>query len=118
MFVDSCYSGQIRTGETLLASRPVVLMVDESAYPANFSVITASRYDQVASSSKDLNHGIFSYYLMKGLEGDADDNKDGTITLSKLQNYLAERVPLFAMTMGLQQQPQLVGDGARVLVPK
>jgi len=55
---------------------------------------------------------------MKGLEGDADDNKDGTITLSKLQNYLAERVPLFAMTMGLQQQPQLVGDGSRVLVPK
>ena len=118
MFVDSCYSGQIRTGETLLASRPVVLKVEESAYPANFSVITASRYDQIASSSKDLNHGIFSYYLMKGLEGDADDNKDGTITLSKLQNYLAERVPLFAMTMGLQQQPQLVGDGSRVLVPK
>jgi hypothetical protein len=119
MFIDSCYSGQIRTGETLLASaRPVVLTVQETAYPPEFTVITASASDQIASSSPDLKHGIFSYYLMKGLEGEADENKDGTITIGKLQSYLAERVPRFAMTMSRKQEPQLVGDSARVLVSK
>ena len=119
MFIDSCYSGQIRTGETLLASaRPVVIKVDEAAYPPEFTVITASASDQIASSSPDLKHGIFSYYLMKGLEGEADENKDGTITIGKLQSYLAERVPRFAMTMSRKQEPQLVGDSARVLVSK
>ena len=119
MFIDSCYSGQIRTGETLLASaRPVVLTVQETAYPPEFTVITASASDQIASSSPDLKHGIFSYYLMKGLEGEADENKDGTITVGKLQSYLAERVPRFAMTMSRKQEPQLIGDGSRVLISK
>jgi hypothetical protein len=117
MFIDSCYSGQIRTGETLLASaRPVVLTVQDTAYPPDFTVITASASDQIASSSPDLKHGIFSYYLMKGLEGEADENKDGTITIGKLQSYLAERVPRFAMTMSRKQEPQLRGDANRVLV--
>ncbi len=117
MFIDSCYSGQIRTGETLLASaRPVVLKVDDVAYPPAFAVITASASDQIASSSPDLKHGIFSYYLMKGLEGEADENQDGTITMGKLQGYLADRVPRFAMTMSRKQEPQLVGDANRVLV--
>jgi hypothetical protein len=119
MFIDSCYSGQIRTGETLLASaRPVVLSVQETAYPPEFTVITASASDQIASSSPDLKHGIFSYYLMKGLEGEADENKDGTITIGKLQSYLAERVPRFAMTMSRKQEPQLTGDASRVLVAR
>ena len=117
MFIDSCYSGQIRTGETLLASaRPIVMKVDEVAYPPEFTVITASASDQIASSSPDLKHGIFSYYLMKGLEGEADENRDGTISIGKLQSYLAERVPRFAMTMGRKQEPQLVGDSNRVWV--
>jgi hypothetical protein len=117
MFIDSCYSGQIRTGETLLASaRPVVMKVDEVAYPPDFTVITASASDQIASSSPDLKHGIFSYYLMKGLEGEADENRDGTITIGKLQSYLSDRVPRFAMTMSRKQEPQLVGDSNRVLV--
>jgi uncharacterized caspase-like protein len=119
MFIDSCYSGQIRTGETLLASaRPVVLTVQDTAYPPDFTVITASASDQIASSSPDLKHGIFSYYLMKGLEGEADENKDGTITIGKLQTYLAERVPRFAMTMSRKQEPQLTGDANRVLVAR
>ena len=119
MFIDSCYSGQIRTGETLLASaRPVVLSVQETAYPPDFTVITASASDQIASSSPDLKHGIFSYYLMKGLEGEADNNGDGTITIGKLQSYLAERVPRFAMTMSRKQEPQLTGDANRVLVAR
>jgi len=119
MFIDSCYSGQIRTGETLLASaRPVVLTVQETAYPPDFTVITASASDQIASSSPDLKHGIFSYYLMKGLEGEADDKGDGIITIGKLQSYLAERVPRFAMTMSRKQEPQLTGDANRVLVAR
>ena len=119
MFIDSCYSGQTRGGEQLLASaRPVSIMVSEKAYPDNFTVMSASASSQISSSSPDLKHGIFSYYLMKGLEGDADDNKDGTITIGKLQSYLSEKVPRFAMKMNRTQEPQLVGDSARVLVSK
>jgi hypothetical protein len=117
MFLDSCYSGQTRGGETLLASaRPIAIKVSESAYPANFTVISASAPDQLSSSSPDLKHGIFSYYLMKGMEGDADLNKDGKITVAEMQEYLNDMVGRQAMSMNRKQQPQLFGDPSRVLI--
>ena len=119
LFMDACYSGQIRTGETLLASaRPIVIQPKASGFPANFTVISASAPDQLASSSPELEHGVFSYFLMKGMEGEADLNKDGRITVQEMQSYLKEAVGRKAMALNRTQQPQVVGDQARVLVAR
>jgi hypothetical protein len=117
IFMDACYSGQARSGETLVANaRPVTLKAEKKLFPDNFTVITASQADQISSSSPDLKHGIFSYYLMKGMEGDADANKDGKITLGEMQAYLVENVGRQAGMMSRKQEPQLIGDASRVLV--
>jgi uncharacterized caspase-like protein len=117
MFMDACYSGQIRTGDTLIASaRPLALSSTNASFPSEFTVFTASAPDQIASSSPDLKHGIFSYYLMKGMEGDADENRDGKITAAELQTYILEMVGKQAMTLNRRQEPQMVGDLGRVLV--
>jgi hypothetical protein len=118
MFIDSCYSGQARTGETLLASaRPIVVTAKHATtFPPNFTVMSASAPDQISSSSPDLKHGIFSYYLMRGMEGAADVNNDAQITVSEMQAYLAENVTKRALGMNRTQQPQVVGDQSRVLV--
>jgi TPR repeat protein len=119
LFLDSCYSGQSRTGETLLASaRPIALKAQSSSFPPEFTVITATAPDQMSWSSPELKHGIFSYYLMKGMEGDADLSKDGVITMQEMQNYLTENVARQAQRNGRTQLPQLQGDGTRVLVAK
>ena len=119
IFLDSCYSGQARSGETLVANaRPVQLKSDSRYFPENFTVITASQNDQISSSNPELQHGIFSYYLMKGMEGDADANKDGKITLGEMQTYLTENVSRHAAMMSRKQEPQLIGDANRVLVGK
>ena len=71
IFMDACYSGQARGGETLVASaRPIALKSQPTTFPANFTIISASQADQISSSSPDLQHGIFSYYLMRGMEGE------------------------------------------------
>ena len=118
MFIDSCYSGQSRTGETLLASaRPIAVTAKQtSSFPSNFTVISASAPDQISSSSPELKHGIFSYYLMRGMEGEADTNKDKQITVAEMQAYLSENVSRRAMGMNRTQQPQVIGDQTRVLV--
>ena len=117
MFFDSCYSGGTRSGETLLVSaRPISIKANESIFPGNFTVISASSMDQISSSSPELKHGIFSFYVMKGLEGEADLNKDEIITVGELQTYLIDMVPRQAMKMNRKQDPQLVGDFDRVLV--
>ena len=117
LFLDACYSGQSRTGETLLAgARPISIQPKASTFPSNFTVLSASAPEQIASSSPDLKHGIFSYYLMKGMEGEADQNKDGAITVQEMQSYLKDSVGRKAMALNRTQQPQVVGDQSRVLV--
>jgi hypothetical protein len=117
LFLDACYSGQSRTGETLIASaRPISIKSESRIYPDNFTVITASQNDQISSSNPDLKHGIFSYYLMRGMEGDADTDKDGKITLGEMQSYLVENVGRQAGMMNRKQEPQLIGDANKVLV--
>lgn len=117
MFLDSCYSGQTRGGDVLIAgARPIAPKISANSYPQNFTVISASANDQISSASPDLKHGIFSYYLMKGMEGDADLNKDSKITVAEMQEYLTDMVGRQAMGMNRKQQPQLFGDRDRVLV--
>jgi hypothetical protein len=117
LFLDACYSGQSRTGETLLAgARPISIQPKASTFPSNFTVLSASSPEQIASSSPELKHGIFSYFLMKGMEGEADQNKDGVITVQEMQSYLSDSVGRKAMSLSRTQQPQVVGDQAKVLV--
>jgi Caspase domain len=117
MFMDACYSGQIRTGDTLLANaRPIVIKSAAAPFPPEFTLFTASEPDQIASSSPELKHGIFSYYLMKGMEGDADENKDGKITAAELQIYVAEMTSKQAMALNRKQKPQMIGDPRRILI--
>jgi hypothetical protein len=119
MFIDACYSGQTRGGDVLVANaKPLSLKSDTNGYPPNFTVITASANDQISSSSPELKHGIFSFYLMKGMEGDADANKDGKITVGEMQDYLSDKVSRQAMTLNRKQTTQFVGDTGRVLITR
>jgi Caspase domain len=117
MFIDSCYSGLSKTGEILLSgSKPVTLKISDMDYPTGFTVMTASAPDQISSSSTELQHGIFSFYLMKGMEGDADSNNDKNITVGEMQKFLLDNVQLRAMSLNRKQIPQVVGNTDRVLV--
>ncbi len=117
IFLDSCYSGMARTGQTLLASaRPITLKSSAQTFPADFTVISASSAEQISSSSNELKHGIFSYYLMRGMEGEADTNKDGKITAGEMHSYLMDNVTRQASLANRVQNPQLSGDANRVLV--
>ena len=117
IFMDSCYSGQSRGGDALMVNaRPIKMKSSGADYPSTFTVLTASAPDQISWSSDELGHGIFSYYLMKGIEGNADLNKDGKITAGEMQEHLTDTVGRQAMGMNHKQQPQLFGDSNKVLV--
>jgi len=118
MFFDTCYSGVSRDEETLLASaRPVrIIANEEEGIPDNFTIFSASQLDQISSGLKEAKHGIFSYYLMKGLEGKADSNQDKKITNGELLAYMDENVSQKASELGRQQNPSLAGDPDKVLI--
>ena len=61
----------------------------------------------------EAKNGMFSYFLMKGMEGDADSNRDNQITAAELHEYVEQNV---VQQSGGSQVPELQGDASRVLV--
>jgi hypothetical protein len=56
---------------------------------------------------EQLGHGLFTYYLLKGMRKDADRNGDGEVTLAELGAYLIDSVTEAARSdYGHEQKPQ------------
>ncbi|MEM9296439.1 MAG: caspase family protein, partial [Planctomycetota bacterium] len=74
-------------------------------------IMTASQDDQVAQELQELGHGVFTYYLVQGLNGEADRyknaNTDGKVNVEELYLYVRDKVE--AKTNGAQT-PQLNDD--------
>ena len=113
VFLDTCYSGTTRGPDMLIASRPIAIRAIEQAVPEGFTVMTAAAGDQTAKPLEEAKHGMFSYFLMKGMEGDADANQDNQITAGELHAYVKQHV--IQQSSG-SQTPELQGDADRVLV--
>ena len=56
--------------------------------------LSASRDREQSFESSDWGggHGIFTYYVVRGLEGEADENGDGIVTADELQDYVYRNV--------------------------
>ena len=119
LFMDSCYSGQGKNGTTLLASaRPLSINATKPLLSANVTILTSAAGDQIAISAPEIKHGLFSYFLMRGMEGAADTNRDGNISMQELHQYVSLNVAREATLRGKQQSPTLQGSGEIILVGK
>lgn len=96
-----------------ITSRPIAIRAKQSPIPECFTVFTAQAGDQTAKPLEEAKHGMFSYFLMKGMEGDADSNQDNQITAAELHEYVEQNV---VQQSGGSQVPELQGDANRILV--
>ncbi len=109
VFFDACFSGADRDNEILLAgARPSTLRAAQPAADAKLTVFSASSGAQVSSAYPDMRHGLFSYFLMKGMRGEADLNGDKKITIAEMERYLQDNVPHIARRMGREQDPRVI----------
>ena len=117
VFLDACFSGANRESEMLLADARPVFMEVNTALTGNVTVFSASSGKEISSAWPEKKHGIFSYYLMKGMRGDADDNQDKKITVGELGDYLKNNVTATAGMLDRDQTPGLeTRDRERVLI--
>ncbi|HBN10075.1 MAG TPA: hypothetical protein DD435_16025 [Cyanobacteria bacterium UBA8530] len=110
VILDACFSGQDGRSEkptALLAnSRPLFIQSNTPNVPANVTVFAASGPNQLSSAFPEKRHGLFTYYLLKGLREGGDK-----VTVGGLQNYLLDQVARQARRMGREQVPMLIDDG-------
>jgi len=113
VFLDTCYSGKARDNNSLIEGRPILVKAQKKLLPKNFIVFTAASSEQLSKPLNETKHGMFSYFLMKGMEGDADSNNDKNITAGELHNFVKTNV--IQQSAG-SQTPELQGDKNSLLV--
>ena len=74
------------------------------------AIATASRPSEVSIELPELGHGIFTHYLVQGLKGAADSNRDGIVTLQELYEYLEQQVTAKSRAVGGNQHPVMKGE--------
>ncbi|KPJ76187.1 MAG: hypothetical protein AMJ54_12545 [Deltaproteobacteria bacterium SG8_13] len=92
---DACYSGASggRTvGITGIRANISDTFLERLSRGKGRVILTASSTNEVSVENDDLQHGVFTYYLIEGLKGKADTDKDGLITVDEAYRYVSVRV--------------------------
>lgn len=87
VFLDACFSGATRSSGMLFAERFVEYEVEDLVAKGNTVVFSATSGKQTAMGYDDMQHGFFTYYLLKTLQ-----ETRGDITLASLADRLRRDV--------------------------
>jgi len=102
-YIDACHAG-LFTGNGKGTNNDNAEII--KAYLAGLANTSEGNVTFMASSSRQqsledekLGHGIFTYYLIKGLQGEADKEQkeskgydDGVISVSEMETYLSNKI--------------------------
>jgi hypothetical protein len=106
---DACYSGA-SGGRTInlagIRANISEAFLDRIVSGKGKIILTASGGNEVSSEDDKLKHGVFTYFLLEGLRGKADMDKDGIITVDEAYRYVSLEVP---RATGQEQHPMKKG---------
>lgn len=108
--MDACFSGA--GGRSVLAkgTRPLVNSVDLGRPSGGVVALAAAGPNQITGADEDARHGLFTHFLLRGLNGAARDGS-GRVTARALLEYAAPNVQDAARRQNRDQKPVLVADG-------
>lgn len=111
VLLDACFTGVNRENQALYAtSRPVFISPNPMEAPPRVNVLSAADWNQMSNAWPEKQHGLFSYFLLKGMQGAADANSDRKLTLGEMHEYLSREVPIQAARLDKEQVPQLSSE--------
>ncbi len=107
VFIDACFSGVGRDEELLYADARPVFIIDDDIVTSDkeINIFSASGGNETSGAWPEKKHGIFSYYLMKGLKGEADLDLNKEITYKELGDYISDNVSQTAGMLDREQNP-------------
>ncbi len=71
------------------------------------AILMSSKSEETSLESQGLRQGVFSHFLIRGLKGEADKNKDNIVTLKELYDYIYDNVKEYT---GDKQTPVITGN--------
>lgn len=109
ILIDACFSGAKRENEMLLSGRGVAIKVNEEVPKGNIVVFSASTGNETAHQLADKTHGLFTYYLLKGIQ-----QSNGNISLGELSDYVTKNVRRQSVVINSKKQTPTVIPSANM----
>ena len=74
-------------------------------------LLASSSSKETSNEIDDMKHSVFSYFLMKGLKGDAYGD-DKILEIGELAEYLYRKIPDYTKNLekGVLQNPEIIGS--------
>jgi len=110
VFLDSCFSGTASRAAEMLTEgiRPALLNVkDVELLDDSIIALSASSKGQTSLAYPDVEHGLFTYYLLRALKGEADADDDQWISIKEVYDYVSRHVRRVARKLGSEQDPSI-----------
>jgi len=76
-------------------------------------ILSSCSANEVSQENDSYKHGLFTYYFLKGLKGEADFDMDGLISVEEIFGYVSKTVP---SASGQDQHPVKKGDSQGQLI--
>jgi hypothetical protein len=110
VMLDSCFSGVEGRGVISEGTRPLVMSVENQVLTGNrVFVITGAKGNQMSSDYDKVKHGLFTYYLLRGIRGEADKSGRGVVSVGDLYEYVKQSVTRTAsLELNRDQTPDLL----------
>jgi N-acetylneuraminic acid mutarotase len=112
--LDSCFSGAGGRSVLVAGARPLVTVQLPKVASPKISVLTASESEEIAGSFPERGHGLFSYYLLQGLNGAAKPEGSEHLTLDDLYGYVHKHVIIDARRQNREQTPTMVSPNPKL----
>jgi uncharacterized caspase-like protein len=108
--LDSCFSGAGGRSVIAKGARPLVVNLQNNmALSKNMMVLSASSGEQISSTYDEKGHGLFTYFLLKGIKNEDVVRQDGSIAVSDLFSYIKPQVERISRKRyNNEQTPQLI----------
>lgn len=120
MLIDTCHSAGLtlfpNEGIRSFGANTLNLYVEKLFSEEGRAVLTSSDVNEVSREGQQWGggHGVFTHFLLQGLKGHADTNKDHIITLGELFPYVRQQVRL--ETRFLQNPRLLIGTNQELAI--
>lgn len=110
--VDACRNDPRQEGQRSFAAADDNRQFAQSLEPPQGILLLSScAPGEVAREEKNLGHGVFVHFLLAGLAGEADSNRNGRVSLMELYLYANEKTKTYvAQKFVDSQRPSLKGD--------
>lgn len=105
---DACHSGSLLT---MRSSSINDILTDYYTTLASAkkgtALILSSKSEETSLESSEVRQGVFSHFLIRGMKGEADLNKNNLVTIEELFKYVYSEVRKYTNN---QQSPVIDGD--------